>query len=417
MKYLIKNGRVICTKSNIDKVADLLIEDGVIKKIDSCINDDAMVIDATGKIVMAGIVDIHTHLRTPGFEFKEDIVTGTKSALAGGITTAVCMPNTKPTLDSMEVVSKLQDKIKDEALVNVEIISSITKGLKGEQIADLEGNAKLGVVGFSDDGRTTMNDDYMVEAFQRADKLGLPIITHCEDHNKAPLYKDVPSPPEIEYVIVDRDIKLCEKVGGRLHVCHVSVKQAVDYVRQAKKRGARVTCEVTPHHFSLTQEEIDTTDTYTKVNPPIRTKEHLDAVVEGIKDGTIDVIATDHAPHDKQSKEKPYAEAAFGFTGFELAFSLSYTNLVQKGHISLNKMIEMMTSKPAELLKIDAGTLEVGKRADIIIADLDKNYVVDSSKFFSKGKNTPFNGREVSGKVTHTFVNGELRFKEGKICQ
>jgi dihydroorotase len=420
MNYLIKGGRVICPKSNLDKTADVLIEDGLIKKIESSIltGEDVTVIDASGKLVMPGIVDIHTHLRTPGFEYKEDLVSGTNSALAGGVTTAACMPNTQPVLDCPQVLSQLKKRIDEEASINVEIISAITKGLKGEELADLEGNVGAGAIGFSDDGRTTMNDSYMVEAFYYANKLGLPVITHCEDHEKSNLYKDRPAPPELEYDIVERDIALCERVNGRLHICHISTKEGVTYVKDAKARGVRVTCEVAPHHFSITQEEIDPLDPYTKVNPPIRTRDHRDALIQGIADGTIDVIATDHAPHERESKEdKSFAEASFGISGFETLFPLSYTHLVKAGHISLTRMVEMMTARPAELLNLKAGSLEKGSEADLVIADLDTHYKIQPSSFMSKGKNTPFAGKEVTGKVTHTFVKGVLKYKEGTLCQ
>lgn len=419
MNYLIKGGRVLCPKSGIDKVTDILIENGRIKEISDniLVNETVKVITATDKLVMPGIVDIHTHLRTPGLEFKEDLVSGSNSALAGGITTIACMPNTNPTLDSPEVLNTLNKRIEEEASINVKIISAITKGLKGESLADLEGNVKAGAVGFSDDGRTTMNDDYMIDAFKEANRLKVPVITHCEDHEKSDLYKNEPAPPELEYTIVKRDIELCDQVDGRLHICHISTKEGVEYVREAKAKKTRITTEVAPHHFAISQDEIDILDPYTKVNPPIRTRDHKEAIIKGIQDGTIDVIATDHAPHEQSSKEKSYAEASFGITGFESSFALSYTHLVKAGHITLNKMVEMMTVKPAELLHLESGTLEIGQNADITIADLKSTYVIEPNTFLSKGKNTPFAGKEVSGKVTHTFVKGALKYKEGIICQ
>ncbi len=419
MNYLIKGGRVICPKSGIDKVADILVEDGRIKEINAAIPVDSAVtvIAANNKLVMPGIVDIHTHLRTPGLEFKEDLVSGSNSALAGGITTIACMPNTNPALDCPQVLNTLNKRIEEEASISIKIISAITKGLKGEELADLEGNVKAGAVGFSDDGRTTMNDDYMIDAFKEANRLNVPVITHCEDHEKSDLYKDQPAPPELEYTIVKRDIELCDQVNGRLHICHISTKEGVSYVRQAKANKTRITTEVAPHHFAISQEEINKLDPYTKVNPPIRTKDHREAIIKGIQDGTIDVIATDHAPHEQSSKEKSFAEASFGITGFESSFALSYTHLVKAGHITLNQMVAMMTHKPAELLHLESGTLEVGVSADITIADLDASYTIDPQTFLSKGKNTPFSGKEVSGKVTHTFVKGVLKYKEGIICQ
>lgn len=418
MSYLIKGGRIVCPKNKVDMIGDLLIEEGVIKEIATDIKKEGVkVIDAKGKLVMPGIVDIHSHMRTPGFEFKEDLVTGSNSAVAAGITTTACMPNTNPALDNPKTIQTLLDKIDKDAIMNIKIIGAITNGIQGEILAPLKENHKLGVVGFSDDGRTTMNDDYMIEAFKVADECGVPIITHSEDHTKSHLYVDEPSPPELEHTIVKRDIELCASVNGRLHVCHVSAKESVEYVRAAKAKNIRVTCEVTPHHFSMCQEDIDILDPYTKVNPPIRSKVHLEAMIEGIVDGTIDVIATDHAPHEIESKEKDFAGASFGFTGFETSFALSYTNLVKAGHIDLNHLIAMMTYKGANLIGLDAGTLGVGKVADVTIADLNETYTIDPSTFHSKGKNTPFAGKEVTGKVTHTFVGGLLRFKEGNICR
>jgi len=420
MNYLIKGGHVICPKSGLSEIMDVQIEQGIIKEISKniLVKEDTQVIDASTRLVMPGIVDIHTHLRTPGLEYKEDLISGSNSALAGGITTIACMPNTSPTLDRPAVIKVLNERITKEASIHIKIISAITEGLEGQVLADLKGNVAAGAVGFSDDGRTTMNNDYMIEAFEEAKKLGVPVITHCEDHEKSALYKDKPAPPELEHTIVKRDIELCQSVDGCLHICHISTKEGVDYVRQAKLKNLRVTCEAAPHHFSITQEEIDPLNPYTKVNPPIRSKEHKEALIQGIVDGTVDVIATDHAPHEKASKEgKAFAEASFGITGFETSFGLSYTHLVKAGYISLEKLVAMMTYKPANLLGLTAGTLEVGKPADLTIADLNQTYMIEPATFYSKGKNTPFAGKEVSGKVTYTFVGGVLKYKEGALCQ
>ena len=418
MKVLIKNGNLVNPKTNFDGKCDILIENEKIVKISQNIDFAGVdeILDADGLLVMPGIVDIHTHLREPGFEFKEDIVSGTSSALAGGVTTAACMPNTNPVIDSAEMVVKLKELIENKSLINVKIISSITKGLKGLESAELSKNAILGVVGFSDDGRTTMNDEYMEKAFEVSSKYGIPVITHCEDHDLAKLYLDRPTPPEVEYKIVNRDIELAKKVNGRLHVAHVSTKESVSYVREAKKSGVKVTCEVTPHHFAISNEKIDTLDPYCKVNPPIRSKEHVKSIIEGIVDGTIDVIVTDHAPHEKSSKETNYEKASFGISGFETSFALSYSSLVKTGIISLNKLIDMMSVRPSEIISFNRGNLEEGSIADITIVDLNEKFVIDSSKFISKGKNTPFNGMEVFGKVKYTIVGGKILFKEDNLC-
>ena len=418
MKLLIKNGRLVNPKTKFDGKCDILIEGNKVLKVSENIEStgDERLLDAEGLTVMPGIVDIHTHLREPGFEFKEDIISGTSSALAGGVTTAACMPNTNPVIDSADMVNKLKSLIEEKALINVKIISSITKGLKGLEVAELSQNAQLGVVGFSDDGRTTMNDDYMEEAFKIASQYGIPVITHCEDHDMAKFYLDRPTPPEVEYRIVNRDIELAKKVDGRLHVAHVSKEESVDYVRKAKEIGAKVTCEVAPHHFAISTEEIDILDPYCKVNPPIRSKKHVKSIIDGIVDGTIDIIVTDHAPHEKSSKETNYEKASFGISGFETSFALSYSSLVKTGIISLSKLIEMMSLRPCQIISFDRGNIEEGSIADIAIVDLNEKFLIDSNKFISKGKNTPFNGMEVFGKTKYTIVDGKILFEEGKLC-
>lgn len=417
MKLLIKNGRVMDPKTKLDAVTDVLIHDGKVVRIEENISDETVdkTVDAEGMLVVPGLVDIHVHLRTPGFENKEDLTSGTSGALAGGVTTVACMPNTNPVLDNQNVVNELRSKIDNEAFVNVEIIGAITENISGEKLADLSGLLEAGVVGFSDDGKTTMNDAYMSDAFEFAKNHNMAIITHSEDHEISVDYKEEPSPPIAEYKIVKRDIELCEASQGILHVAHVSTEESIQYIREAKAKGIKVTCEAAPHHFTLSKESIDSTSTLAKVNPPIREERHRMAVIEGIKDGTIDAIATDHAPHEMASKETEYSKASFGITGLETSFALAYTELVKRNQLDLVKLIELMTVKPAEIIRSDKGTLEVGKQADIAIIDLEEKYTIDASQFLSKGKNTPFNGREVYGVVKYTIVNGTVKFEEGKI--
>jgi len=427
MELLIKNGRIIDPKSKTDACLDILVRDGIIVEISKNIDSiGKKVIDAEGLIVVPGFIDLHVHLREPGFEYKETIKTGTAAAAAGGFTSVACMPNTNPAIHSKEVINYISSKAKEEGLVKVFIIGSITKDLEGREITPIKELFKAGAVAISDDGKTTMDSEIMSKAFKITRELNIPIISHCEDHNlsrggsvnlgNASLRTNlVGIPAEAEYKIVERDINLSKEYLGKLHIAHVSVKESIDIIRRAKVEGIKVTCEVCPHHFLLEDDIITVDNTYTKVNPPIRGKEDVLSVIEGIKDGTIDIIATDHAPHDEDSKNISYDKAAFGISGIETAFSLSYTGLVLKGHISLMKLIEMMTNRPAEILGIDGGEISIGKPGDLTIIDLNEEYTIDSSNFFSKGKNTPFNGMKVRGKPQYTIVGGNIIYERGRI--
>ncbi|SHK58511.1 dihydroorotase [Paramaledivibacter caminithermalis] len=427
MELLIKGGIVINPKTKTNEKLDVLIRDDIVVGIEKNIDiKNRKVIDAEGMIIAPGFIDIHVHLREPGFEYKETIETGTKSAAAGGFTTVACMPNTNPAIHSKEIVEFIQEKAEKAGKANVLVIGSITKDLKGEELSDIDEMYKSGIVAISDDGKTPMKEEIMIEAFKKAKKLNIPLISHCEDHNlskggsinagKASERTKIEGiPSAAEYLIVKRDIELCDMIDSKLHIAHVSTKESVQLLRRAKSKGINVTAEVAPHHFVLTDDIITSGNTYTKVNPPIRSKEDVDEIIKGILEGTIDIIATDHAPHDESSKNTSYDKASFGITGLETAFSLSYTYLVKKNKLPLIKLIEMMTIKPAEIIGIDKGSLEVGKKADIVIVDLNKEYIIDSDKFYSKGKNTPFNGYKVMGKPIYTIMNGKIVYKEDKI--
>lgn len=427
MDLLIKNGRVIDPKNNINENLDIYIEGGIVKEIEREIKKDRVrIIDAKGMVVTPGFVDIHVHLREPGFEYKETIETGTKAAAAGGFTTVACMPNTNPVIQSKEIVKLIKNKVQSNGHVNVAIIGSITKGLEGMEIAPIKEMIEEGIIAISDDGKTPMDKNIMVEALKEAKKYNIPLISHCEEHNlseggsinlgrasERTGIKGIPS--AAEYLIVKRDIELCQATSSRLHIAHVSTKESVELIRKAKLQRLNITCEVAPHHFILTDDIISINDTYTKVNPPLRTSKDKESIIEGIFDGTIDIIATDHAPHDEKSKKVDYSKASFGISGLETAFSLSYTELVLNRNLSLNRLIEMLTVRPAEIIGIRKGCIDIGETADITILDLNKEYTIDSRKFYSKGKNTPFNGRKVKGKTVYTIVDGRLVYEKGEI--
>ncbi len=429
MELLIKGGTVINPKTGVNEKLDILLKDNTIIAIEEDISPkNRKLIDVRGMVVAPGFIDIHVHLREPGFEHKETIESGTESAVAGGFTTVACMPNTKPTIHSKEVVEFIRERTKKRGKANVLVIGSITKDLKGEELSDLDEMYEAGIVAISDDGKTPMQEEIMIKAFKKAKEFNIPLISHCEDHDiskdgsinegkasKRANIKGIPS--AAEYLIVKRDLELCENTDSKLHIAHVSTKESVDLLRRAKSKGVNVTSEVAPHHFILTDDIITPENTYTKVNPPIRSQEDVDSIVCGILDGTIDIIATDHAPHDENSKRVVYDKAAFGITGLETAFSLSYTYLVLKNKLPLIRLIEMLTIKPAEIIGVDRGSLEVGKEADITILDLEEEYTIDSKKFYSKGKNTPFNGYRVMGKPVYTIVAGKIVYERGSgIC-
>ena len=432
MKLLIKNGRVIDPASKTDKIADILVENGKIVSIGRVLGTrhevhpapnlvrgkrDTRVIDAKGKIVVPGLIDMHTHLREPGHEEEETIATGTRAAAKGGITTVCCMPNTHPVIDNQTTVEFILLKAKNEGAVNVLPVGAITKGSLGEELSEIGELKKAGVVAISDDGEAVMNALVMRRALEYAKMFDLPVIAHCEDKN---LSKDGVMnegcistilglrgiPKEAEEVMVARDIILAELTGGHLHIAHVSTAGSVELIRQAKKKGVKVTCETAPQYFTLTEETVSQFDTNTKVNPPLRTKLALEAIKEGLKDGIIDCIATDHAPHTEEEKNKEYDLAPFGIIGLETLFSLIITELVNKKILSLMDAIAKVTINPARVLGLNHGELKVGFPADITIVDLNKKWKVEN--FVSKSKNSPFLGWQLQGQVVNTIVDGKI---------
>ncbi|MFH1563984.1 MAG: dihydroorotase [Nitrospirota bacterium] len=427
MNILIKNGRVIDPSSGLDKIADVLIEEGKIKKIRNSKFEirNFEVIDATGKIVTPGLIDIHTHLRTPGQEEKETIATGTRAAAVGGFTTIACMPNTNPPVDNPSIVSYILDKSEKEGVVNVVPIGAVSKGMRHEELVDVEGLINAGVVAISDDGYPVMDTDFAQKILETAKEFGIPFISHCEDttlskcgvmnkgHCSATL-KLPGMPKAAEEVMVRQNLILAGAVGGKLHIAHVSTKRSVGLIREAKKRGVKVTCEVCPHHFTLTDEMVKIHDTNTKMNPPLRSQEDVEAIKEGLKDGTIDVIATDHAPHTPSEKATNWLNAPFGIIGLETSLGLVLTELVHSGVISLHEAIAKMTINPAKVLGLEAGALRVGREADITIIDMEKEWIVDVNKFESKARNCPYNGWKLKGKAVMTIVGGKVIMEDEK---
>ena len=429
MKILIKEGRVIDPANNIDKIADILISDGIIEKVSENITaNDAEVINAKGKIVAPGLVDMHCHLREPGFEYKETIETGTQSAAMGGITSVACMPNTNPVTDNAAVVGFILAQAQKAGNVNVYPIGAISKGLKGQELSEMGELKKAGAVAVSDDGKPVQSAVLMRHAMEYAAMFDLPVISHCEEmslvddgymnEGNMSTYLGLRGITRAaEEVMVSREIILAQTTNTPVHIAHVSTKGSVELVRHAKAQGVRVTCETCPHYFTLTDKAVDGFNTNAKMNPPLREQEDVDAVIAGIADGTIDAIATDHAPHHVDEKNCEFGYAANGIVGFETLLPLTVTYLVKTGKISINEAIKKMSVNPSGILKINKGTIKAGDAADIVIFDTENQYTIDVDKFVSKSKNSPYNGFEVYGKVEYTIVNGKIIVKQGRMSK
>lgn len=419
MKLLIKNGHIIDAKTGLDGIYDLLSENGRIVGISKDIDAEGCeIIDAAGKYVLPGLVDAHCHLRDPGFEYKEDIESGTKSAAKGGFTSIACMPNTNPVADNESVIKYIMNKARQEGCVNVFPIGAITKGQKGEELAEIGEMKFAGAVAVSDDGKPVKSASLMKKAMQYASMFDIAVISHCEDLDLAEEgvmnegytstilgLKGIPA--AAEEAMVARELILAEYLEIPIHIAHVSTALSVELIRNAKKRGTKVTCETCPHYFSLTEEACLGYDTNAKVNPPLRTAEDVSAIIAGIADDTIDIIATDHAPHHIDEKRLEFSLAANGIVGFETALPLAVTYLVRPGVITMNKLVEKMCLNPARLLSISKGTLEIGAAADITIVDINEEFVVDPYSFSSKSKNSPFGGMKLFGSVWGTVVGGK----------
>jgi dihydroorotase len=429
MKLLVKGGRVIDPDSGRDEVADILAEKGHIVKIAKNIRiKNAEVLDASGKIVCPGFIDIHVHLREPGFEYKEDLASGTRAAAAGGFTTVCCMPNTNPVIDNLAVARFIRERAKISGVVNVLPIGSITKKQAGEELSEYADLLAAGCVGFSDDGKPVMKADVMRNALEYTRMFGAPLLAHCEDLDLtgdgqmhegfySTYYGLKGIPAAAEEAMVARDIILARLAGGYLHICHASTAGSMDLIRRAKAEGLNISCEVTPHHLTLSDEIVGSYDTDTKVMPPLRSQQHIEALREALLDGTVDCIATDHAPHHLEAKDCEYNLAAVGISGLETAVAVVMDQLVGQGHLELPEMVKLFTIGPADVLGLDKGRLNPGAAADITIIDPELTKTVDPQQFHSKGKNTPFKGMRFTGWPWATIVAGKVVYRDGKIIE
>lgn len=425
MRILIKNGRIIDPSQDMDKKGDILVEKGKIAKVGGTITAaGATVIDAKGKIVAPGLVDMHAHLREPGGEDRETVETGLGAAVKGGFTTVCAMPNTDPPCDSQAQVKFLIERARQAKKANLLPVGTITKRREGEQMTEMAELKEAGCLSVSDDGSSVDDAVLMRRSLEYASMVGLLVISHCEDKSLSEggvMHEGywstalglAPIPAEAESVMMERDVRLAELAGARLHIAHVSTAASVEVIRQAKKRGAKITAEVTPHHLALKDEDLRTYDTNMKVNPPLRSEEDVKALKKGLKDGTIDVIATDHAPHLENEKEKEFDYAPFGMIGLETGLSVSVMSLLDEGHLAWPELIRKMSTNPCEILGCEGGTLREGAAADITIIDPDKEWVYEKDKIISRSTNSPFIGRNMKAAVTDVLVGGQVVVKDG----
>ena len=430
MNLLIRNGRLIDPAHHRDEVTDVLIENGKIGRIGKSLKSDGpksetQIIDGTDKWVVPGFVDIHVHLREPGFEYKETIKTGTEAAAAGGFTSICCMPNTNPVNDNQAVTRMIREKARQEGLVHVYPIGSITKGSQGEELSEIGDLVEAGCVAITDDGKPVMNSEVMRRAMEYALAFDLTVIDHCEDEHLMEggvMNEGVVSmelglkgiPAAAEEVMVARNLILAELTGARLHLAHISTAGSVRLIRDAKSRGVRVTAETCPHYFSLTEEAVRGYNTHAKMNPPLRTPQDRDAVKQGLKDGTLEVIATDHAPHADDEKNREFDLAPFGIVGLETALPLTLM-LVEEGVLSVEEAVAKLTVLPARVMRLNKGHLGIGADADLCLIDPEATWTVDPRRFRSKSKNTPFAGWKMKGLVAMTIVDGRVVYSTEEI--
>ncbi|MEH7400716.1 MULTISPECIES: dihydroorotase [Bacillaceae] len=426
MKYLFKNGVILQENGELLN-RDVLVVNGKISVIaETIVDEDAKQIELEGKLLSPGLIDVHVHLREPGGEHKETIETGTKAAARGGFTTIAAMPNTRPVPDTIEHISALNKKIEETAVVNVLPYASITIRQAGEEQTDFEGLKENGAFAFTDDGVGVQSAEMMYKAMQKAAELNVSIVAHCEENTliqKGCVHEGKFSkenglngiPSICESVQIARDVLLAEATGCHYHVCHISTKESVRVVRDAKRAGINVTAEVSPHHLILCEDDIPGLDTNFKMNPPLRSAVDREALIEGLLDGTIDMIATDHAPHTEEEKAQGMQLAPFGIVGLETAFPLLNTHFVETGKMTLQQVINFLTTKPAEVFNLNRGKIEVGAVADLTVIDLDLEEEIDSTTFLSKGKNTPFNGWNCKGWPVMTMVNGKLVYEREEL--
>lgn len=423
MKILLKNGRVVDYASKTNEKIDILIEDGVIIKLQKEILAKAdNVIDCTGLVIIPGMIDMHCHLREPGFEYKETIETGSKSAVKGGFTTICPMPNTNPTPDSAFILEKILAEAKRVNLCNILPYGSVSKGEKGEELTDFEELKKAGAVAFSDDGMPVINSRMMRQAIIKANSLGTFVASHCEEKsvadgaiNAGKIQEELGVKgvlPEAEEIMAAREIVISETNNVRAHICHISTKTSVNMIRDAKKRGVKITCETCPHYFCFTVDEVLTSGTNAKMNPPLRDEKDRQAIIEALKDGTIDAIITDHAPHSEEEKERELSKAPNGIIGFETALPAINTYLIDKNLLTEMDMVKLTSYNPAKLLNLDKGEIKEGKIADLTIYDPEERYIYTKDMIVSKSKNTPFIGKKLKGKVKYTIVNGNIVYKD-----
>lgn len=425
MSLLIKNGHIINPATNTEGVFDLLVEGNQVTKIEENIAKEAaeQVLDASGCFVFPGFIDLHVHFRDPGLTHKEDIETGSKAAARGGVTTVVTMPNTKPVADNAEVIRYVHDKAKEVGLTHVLQVGAITKGMQGKELADIEEMIAAGIPAISEDGKSVMDSNLYRKAMQIVAKAGIPVLAHCEDINlvdggvinqgeksKAMGVKGISN--AVENIIAARDIMLAEETGARLHLCHCSTKETVDLVRDGKAKGIAVSGEVCPHHFVLTDEDIVPGDSNYKMNPPLRTREDVDKLKEGLRDGIMEAISTDHAPHTKEEKVSDLSKAPFGIVGLETSAALTYTEIVMGGYLTPMGMAEKMSYNPAKILGIDKGDISPNHVADITIFDPRETYEIHATDFVGKSTNMPFEGRKVTGQVVATILDGKIVYQK-----
>lgn len=420
MRIWIKNGRILDPASKRDEIADLYVEGNKIAKAEKGKEKEAdRIIDAKGCYVVPGLIDLHVHLRDPGQTYKEDIETGGKAAAAGGFTTVVAMPNTKPVIDCDTRVRYVVNKAKEVSPIHVLQAGAITMGQNGEELTDIEAMVKAGIPAISEDGKSVMNSQLYREAMQEAARLDIPVLAHCEDKDlgrggcmnddeKAIEFGLPGITNSVENAIVARDIILAGDTGVHLHLCHCSTKESVEMVKVAKKKKLKISAEVCPHHFTLSTDDMVKGDANYKMNPPLRTRKDVDALIQGLKDGTIEVISTDHAPHSREEKRRSMISAPFGIVGLETSVALTMTELVHTGILTPMQMVEKMSWNPAKIIRSKKGTLKEGRPADITIIDPEAKWVIDPEKFRSKGKNTPFKGKKVKGKVLFTICDGKV---------